>query len=113
MLQMYLEDTRDLLNDGEGHFFRQPRLISYINKARRRIAAASGCLRLVPSGVYTVPNQEIYPLSIWASNVQGEMPGAASILFCRSVSIGIRGYWQGGGIVGGGGQTGGGAVSWV
>ena len=101
MLHQYIQDTQELLNDGEGHFFRLPRLVSYINKSRRRIAAASGCLRVVPSGVYTVPNQEIYRLTDWASNIQGEMPGAASILFCRSISIGIGGYWQGADIVGG------------
>jgi hypothetical protein len=101
MLEQYVADTQDLLNDSEGQFFRVPRLISYINKSRRRIAAASGCLRVLPPGTYTVPNQEVYPLSAWNALVQGEMAGVHSILFCRSISIGIGGKWQNGEIVGG------------
>ena len=100
MLEEYIADTQDLLND-EGQFFRRPRLIRYINKSRRRIAAISGCLRMVPPGVTTVPNQEIYPVDIWNALVQDQIPGAASILFIRSIAIGIGGYWQDGAIVGG------------
>jgi hypothetical protein len=101
MLQQYIADVQDLLNDGEGSFFRIPRLISYINKSRRRIAAASGCLRLVPPGVMTVPNKEIYRVDAWNSLVQGGMPGAHSILFVRSLAVSIGGRWQGDEIVGG------------
>lgn len=101
MLNQYISDTQDLLNDSSGTFFKLPRLISYINRARRRIAAASGCLRVVPPGVLTVPNQEVYPVSAWTSLVQGALPGVQSILFIRSISIGIGGYWKDGEIVGG------------
>jgi len=101
VLQQYLDDTRDLLNDSESQFFRENRVISYINKSRRRIAAASGCLRVLPPGVMTIPNQEVYPVSMWNALVQGEMPGVESILFVRSISIGIGGRWQDGEIVGG------------
>jgi hypothetical protein len=101
VLQQYLEDTRDLLNDGDGQFFRERRVVSYINKSRRRVAAASGCLRVLPPGVMTVPNQEVYDVSAWDALVQGEMPGVQSILAVRSISIGIGGRWQGGEIVGG------------
>jgi hypothetical protein len=101
MLEQYIADTQDLLNDAEGQFFRVPRLISYINKSRRRLAAASGCLRVVPSGVMTVPNQEIYPVSAWNALVQGALPGVHSILFIRSIAIGIGGKWQGDDIIGG------------
>lgn len=101
MLNTYITDTQDLLNDSSGTFFKIPRLISYINKSRRRIAATSGCLRVVPPGVLTVPNQEVYPVSAWTSLVQGALPGVQSILFIRSISIGIGGYWKDGEIVGG------------
>lgn len=101
MLNTYISDTQDLLNDSGAQFFKIPRLITYINKARRRIAAASGCLRVVPPGTQTVPNQEIYPLSMWTSLAQGALPGVQSILFVRSISIGIGGHWEGQDIVGG------------
>ena len=67
MLNQYIADTQDLLNDSAGQFFKLPRLIAYINKSRRRIAAASGCLRVIPPGTMTVPNQEIYPISSWTA----------------------------------------------
>ena len=37
MLAQYVTDTRDLLNDSEGQFFRAPTLNRFINKARRRL----------------------------------------------------------------------------
>lgn len=101
MLNQYIADTQDLLNDPGGTFFKIPRLISYINKSRRRIAATSGCLRVIPPGTMTVPGQEIYPMSGWTALVQGAMPGVQSILACISLSIGIGGRWKDGQIVGG------------
>lgn len=101
MLTQYIQDTQDLLNDSGGQFFRLPRLISYINKSRRRIAAASGCLRLIPPGVLTVPQQEVYPVNAWNALIQDAMPGTQSILFVNTISIGIGGRWQNGEIVGG------------
>lgn len=101
MLNQYISDTQDLLNDSGGQFFRLPRLISYINKSRRRIAAASGCLRLIPPGVLTVPQQEIYPVNAWNALIQDAMPGAQSILCINTISISIGGRWQDKQIVGG------------
>lgn len=101
MLAQYISDTQDLINDPGGQFFKLPRLISFINRSRRRVAAASGCLRVIPPGVTTEPNQEIYRVEDWNSLVQTSMPGVQSILFVRSISIGIGGSWQGGDIVGG------------
>lgn len=89
-----MTDTQNLLNDQGGQFFPEPTLHTYINRSRRRIAAASGCLRVIPPGIQTVPNQEIYPFAAWNALVQGIMPGAQSILACRSVSIAIGGKWQ-------------------
>ncbi|HMA74394.1 MAG TPA: hypothetical protein VKP67_23325 [Xanthobacteraceae bacterium] len=95
MLQQYLTDTRDHLNDSGGQFFDEPTLVRYINRSRRRICAASGCLRIVPEGTVTVRNQEVYPFSAWNSLVQDQLPGAQSILACRSLAIAIGvGGWK-------------------
>lgn len=94
MLSRYVTDTQNLLNDNQGQFFSLPTLHNYINRARRRIAAVSGCLRCIPPGVQTMPDQEVYRFSDWNALVQGEMHGIQSILACRSVSIGIGGRWR-------------------
>jgi hypothetical protein len=77
-------------------FYAVPRLINYINRARRRIASVSGCIRVIPSGTQTVPRQEIYPFSAWLPLVQATRPNQIqSILACRSLSIAIgRGGWK-------------------
>jgi hypothetical protein len=70
-------------------------MTNYINRARRRVAAASGCLRVVPDGTTTKRNQEIYPFSDWNALVQDQMPGVQSILGCRSLAIAIgKGGWK-------------------
>lgn len=94
MLAQYLADTQNLLNDTSGQFFNRNTLINYINRSRRRISAASGCLRVVPPGVQTVANQESYPLAAWASLVQTALPGTKSALAVGSVSIAVGGKWQ-------------------
>lgn len=48
----------------------------------------------MPPGTQTVGAQEVYPFAAWNPLVQAEMPGVASILSCRSLSIGIGGSWQ-------------------
>jgi hypothetical protein len=94
MLAQYVADTQNLLNDQQGQFFPIPTLHNYINRSRRRVAASSGCLRVVPHGVVTIANQEIYPFSSWKSLVQQDLRGVRSILHCRSVAIAIGGKWQ-------------------
>lgn len=95
MLSRHVTDTQNLLNDGQGQFFTIPTLTNYVNRSRRRIAAASGCLRIVPIGARTFPGQEIYPVSDWNALVQDQMPGAQSILFIRSIAIAIgKGGWK-------------------
>ena len=89
MLAQYVTEVQQHLNDQQGQFFPLPTLHSFINRARRRIAAQSGCLRLLPKGVQTVPNQEVYPFNIWKSQVQDQLPGARDILAVRSLSIAI------------------------
>lgn len=94
MLAQYVTEVQNLLNDQQGQFFAIPTLNNYINRSRRRIAAVSGCLRVIPDGVKTHRGQEIYPVSDWISLVQAAKPGVASILFVRSlaVSIGTNGW---------------------
>ena len=97
MLEQYVADVQDHLNDMQGQFFPQPTLHRFINKARRRIASASGCLRLLPKGTQTAANQEVYRFSEWNSLVQDQLPGAQSILACRSLAVAIGpgpGAWK-------------------
>lgn len=95
MLASYVSEVQSLLNDEQGQFFPVPRIANFVNRARRRIAYASGCIRILPPGTKTKPGQEIYPFSDWISLVQGECPGVQSILFCRSLAISIGpGGWK-------------------
>jgi hypothetical protein len=94
MLANYINEVQNLLNDNQGQFFVNVTLANYINRARRRIAAVSGCLRVIPPGVQTIPNQEIYTFRSWDALVQMIMPQAQSVLACRSMAVGIGGRWQ-------------------
>jgi hypothetical protein len=102
MLTRYITEIQNLLNDQEGQFFRLPTLTDYTNRARRRIAAASGCLRVIPPGTLTVPRQEQYPFSNWTPLIQEIVPGADSILACRTLAVAIGGRWERNQIQGGG-----------
>jgi hypothetical protein len=93
MLAAYITELQNHLNDADGQFFRRPTLTNYINRARRRIAAVSGCLRVVPPGAMTIPMKEIYPFTRWQALVEEICPQAESILACRSLAIGIGGSW--------------------
>lgn len=94
MLAQYVDEVQGHLNDTQGQFFTVPRLTNFINRSRRRIAAVSGCVRVIPPGVQTKPNREIYPFSEWNALVQQVCPQAQSILACRSLAVGIGGSWQ-------------------
>jgi hypothetical protein len=93
MLAQYIDEVQGHLNDSGGQFFTIPRLTGYINRSRRRIAAVSGCLRIIPPGTQTVPGQEVYPFAAWNALAQQIVPQAQSILACRSLAIGIGGAW--------------------
>lgn len=97
MLATYLADTQNLLNDAGGQFYRAEVLTSYINRARRRIAMVSGCVRVLPPGTQTVPNQERYRFRDWMALVQME-PGVREIFAIRSLSMalgpGMSGSWK-------------------
>ena len=93
MLNAYIDEVQGHLNDSGGQFFTIPRLTGYINRARRRIAAVSGCIRVIPPGTQTVPSQEVYPFQAWNALVQEVCPQVQSILSCRSLAIGIGGRW--------------------
>jgi len=101
VLAEYIDEVQSLLNDTGGQFFPEPKLTKYINRSRRRIAAVSGCLRFIPPGVQSVPQQERYPFSHWKALVQ-DYPGADSILAVRSLAMAIGGRWERGIITGGG-----------
>lgn len=47
----------------------------------------------MPPGTYTIANREAYPFTMWNALVQEELPGVQSILFCRSLCVGIGGKW--------------------
>ena len=94
MLSNYINEVQNLLNDNQGQFFTIPTLNNYINRSRRRIAAVSGCLRVIPPGAQTVPNQEVYPFKMWDPLIQLVMPQAQSTLACRSFALSIGGKWQ-------------------
>lgn len=96
MLAQYQAETQDFLNDSGGQFFSSQTLTSYINRARRKIAAASGCVRIIPPGVQTQPNQEVYRFVAWNALVQ-QVPGVREILAVRTLAIAIgpgRGAWK-------------------
>lgn len=95
MLAQYVADTQNLLNDSAGQFFNQQTLTSYINRARRRIASASGCVRVLVHA-HTHPNQEEYKFSEWTALVQAT-PGVREVLAARSLAIAIGegpGAWK-------------------
>lgn len=94
MLSNYVNEVQNLLSDNQGQFFTFPTVANYINRSRRRIAAMSGCLRVIPPGAQTIPNQEIYPFKTWNPLIQMVMPQAQSVLACRSLAVGIGGKWQ-------------------
>ena len=93
MLAQYIDEVQSHLNDTQGQFFALPRLTNFINRSRRRIAAVSGCLRVVPPGTQTKPGREVYRFAEWNALVQQICPQAESILACRSLAVGIGGAW--------------------
>jgi hypothetical protein len=94
MLAQYINEVQGHLNDTQGQFFTIPALTGYINRARRRIAAVSGCIRIIPPGAQTIPKKEVYPFARWNALAQEVCPQMQSILACRSLTIGIGGSWQ-------------------
>lgn len=94
MLSNYITLTQNLLNDNQGQFFDQATLTNFINISRRRIASVSGCLRLIPPAVYTIPNKEVYKFSSWNALVQEIMPQTQQVLACRSLCVGLGGRWE-------------------
>ena len=95
MLNTYIAETQNHLNDSSGQFFSIPTLTTYINRSRRRIAAASGCCRALIRAK-TQANQEEYRFTDWAALAQ-MTPGIRNILAVRSLSIAIGpgdGAWK-------------------
>lgn len=95
MLAQYQGDTQNLLNDSGGQFFSMPTLTNYINRARRKIASASGSVRVLVHAK-THPNQEEYKFHEWTALVQ-DTPGVREVLAVRSLAIAIGpgdGAWK-------------------
>jgi hypothetical protein len=96
VLTDYQAQTQNLLNDAGSQVFRIETLTNYINRARRRIAAGSGCVRIIPEGVKTQAGQERYDFKDWTANVQ-VYPGVREILAVRTLAIAIgpgSGAWK-------------------
>ena len=90
-----MTELQNLLNDQQGQFYPIPTLVNYINRSRRRIAWTSGCIRVLPPGVQTHPQQEVYPFSDWISLVQGVRPQVRDIIAVRSLAVSIGpGGWK-------------------
>lgn len=96
-LSRYVKEVQNLLNDQQGQFFAIPTIENYVNRSRRRIAYASGCIRCVPPGTRTYPGQEVYKFSDWKALIQNEVAGTDEILACRSLAVSIGmgpGTWK-------------------
>lgn len=87
MLAQYQADTQNFLNDSSGQFFAIPTLNNYINRARRKVAAASGCVRVLIRAK-THANQEEYKFDEWVALAQAT-PGVREVLAVRSLAIAI------------------------
>ena len=95
MLNEYIAETQNHLNDSLGQFFSTSTLTTYVNRARRRIASASGCCRVLIKAK-TQANQQEYKFSEWTSIAQMS-PGIREILAVRSLAIAIgpgSGAWK-------------------
>jgi len=95
VLATYIAETQNHLNDSQGQFFAIPTLTTYVNRARRRIASASGCCRVLVRAK-TQANQEQYQFNDWKALAQ-EVPGIREILAVRSLAIAIGpgdGAWK-------------------
>lgn len=95
MLADYIAQTQNLLNDAGGQFFSEPTLTNYINRARRRVAWASGCVRVLVRA-QTLTNQEQYGFKDWTAIVQ-LTPGVREIIAARTLAIAIgpgEGAWK-------------------
>lgn len=95
MLTEHIAQVQNLLNDSGGQFFALPTLANYINRSRRKVAAASGCVRVLIKA-RTHANQEEYKFDEWVALAQ-ETPGVREVLAVRSLAIAIGrgdGAWK-------------------
>jgi len=95
MLAAYIADTQNLLNDVGSQFFNESTLTNYINRSRRRVAWASGCVRVLIRAT-TVPDQQEYKFHEWTAIAQAT-PGVREIYAIRSLGIAIGpgdGAWK-------------------
>lgn len=72
-LQTYVTDSQNLLHD-QGQLWPVPELTGYINKARRKVAQDTKCLRQDALGLVLTGGQEIYQISSFVSIPAGLGP---------------------------------------
>ena len=68
LLSDYLTGVRRLVHDSTGNYWQDPELIDYINQARFRVAADTGCNRILQT-VSLVAGQETYQFSALPSGI--------------------------------------------
>lgn len=86
-LTAYLTQTQALLHDASNQFWNATNLTTWVNLARKRIAAEGQCIRVLPTGVNTVVGQEVYNFSTINTQVTATNSGAQSIIFCQSIAV--------------------------
>lgn len=85
-LNGYLTETQALLRDPTNQFWNSTNLTTWVNLARKRIAAQAQCVRVLPANVNTAAGQEVYTFASFATQVQAT-PGVSSILFIQSIAV--------------------------
>lgn len=85
-LTAYLTQTLALLHDANNVFWTQTNLTTWINLARKRVAAEGQCIRVLPSGVNSVVGQEVYTYASFNTQVQ-VTPGVNNILFVQTIAV--------------------------
>lgn len=85
-LAAYLTQTQALLHDASNQFWNSTNLTTWVNLARKRIAAEGQCVRVLPASVNTVVGQEVYTFASMQTAAQ-VTPGVDSILFVQSIAV--------------------------
>lgn len=65
-LTTYVTATQRLLHDANQAFWTTPELTDYINAARNKVAAATGCVRYLDTSISLIAGQEQYAFSSFA-----------------------------------------------
>lgn len=93
MLTTYLTGLRRLLRDANSTFWQDPELTDYINEARVRTVADTGCTRLLLTAVPLTDGVELYPFSTAAQLAITGYSVTGNVL---TVTVGSAHYFQSG-----------------